>query len=320
MLPMDAKKNADSYSYPNGMLNSGYVGGVLRNPDPVNGICYIQQTRNENHMLPIAFDPKKTPLPRNIQEGDLIFAICHASGERKEDQRIVHMKSISFEQPNTMHLDKRFADDLLRKWGSLVHAAAKDSGTPDSIRKLEEQFGRSSDTQARLDSIDWRVLGLNKNATNTVRLAGFIQAKSLEQNRVGPDGKPLNDRLVVLLRQTKDPDKSIAIRWYSKNLRPLAEKLHRGIPISVSGEFRLDVKAIAPPDPDSGIAPVSSIPFIQAKDFPSPVAPGSDLIRVIPSWAAELFERPTQREVEASAPSSDAERQALFAAIQPSAT
>lgn len=45
MLPMDAKKNADSYSYPNGMLNSGYVGGVLRNPDPANGICYIQQTR-----------------------------------------------------------------------------------------------------------------------------------------------------------------------------------------------------------------------------------------------------------------------------------
>ena len=315
MLPMDAKKNADSYSYPNGMLNSGYVGGVLRKPG--DGICYIQQTRNENHMLPIYFDPKKTPLPRNIQEGDLIFAICHASGERTDDQRIVRMKSISFEQPNTMHLDKRFADDLLRKWGSLVHAAAKDSGTPDSIRKLEEQFGRQTDTQARLDSIDWRVLGLNKNATNTVRLAGFIQARNLERNRVGHDGKPLNDRLVVLLRQTKNPDHSIAIRWYSKNLQPLYDKLHRGIPISVSGEFRLDVKAVAPPDPDTGIAPVTAIPFIQAKDFPSPVTPGSDLIKVIPGWAAELFDRPTQREVEASAPTSDDERQRLFASIQP---
>jgi hypothetical protein len=28
---------------------------VLRNPG--NGLCFIQQTRNENHMLPIEFDP-----------------------------------------------------------------------------------------------------------------------------------------------------------------------------------------------------------------------------------------------------------------------
>ena len=28
---------------------------MLRNPG--NGLCFIQQTRNENHMLPIEFDP-----------------------------------------------------------------------------------------------------------------------------------------------------------------------------------------------------------------------------------------------------------------------
>ncbi|WP_432263243.1 hypothetical protein [Cupriavidus sp. TMH.W2] len=314
MLPMDAKKNADSYSYPNGMLNSGYIGGVLRKPG--DGICYIQQTRNENHMLPIEFDPKKTPLPRTIKEGDLIFAICHVLGDKVGDQRIVRLRSISFEEPNTMHMDKRYADDLLRKWGTLVHAAAKDTGVPESIRKLEEQFGRPEEVEKRLEAIDWRVLGLNRNATNNVRIAGFIQAKSLERNRFGAEGKPLNDRLVVLLRQTKDSDKCISIRWYGKNLQPLAEKLQRGIPIMVSGEFRLDVKAVDSPDPDSGIAPVSIVPYIQAKDFPAPVPPGSDHIKIIPTWAHELYDRqsrPAQQQQSGDAPTGQEERESLFA-------
>lgn len=312
MLPMDAKKNTDSYSYPNGMLNSGYIGGVLRKPG--DGICYIQQTRNENHMLPIEFDPKKTPLPRSIKEGDLIFAICHAIGDKQGDQRIVRMRSISFEEPNTMHLDKRFSDDLLKKWGTLVHEAAKDSGVPDSIRKLEEQFGRPDEVQKRLESIDWRVMGLNRNATNNVRVAGFIQAKSLERNRVGPEGKPLNDRLVVLLRQSKDADKCLSIRWYSNNLQPLADKLRRGLPIYVSGEFRLDVKAIGAPDPETGIAPVSVVPFLQAKDFPAPVTPDSDYIKIIPTWATELFDNPGQSPSKREKPEvSQADREALFA-------
>ncbi|AET95519.1 hypothetical protein BSFA1_81910 (plasmid) [Burkholderia sp. SFA1] len=319
MLPMDAKKNADSYSYPNGMLNSGYIGGVLRKPG--DGMCYIQQTRSENHMLPIEFDPKKTPLPRNLQEGDLVFAICHAFGDKEGDQRVVRLRSISFEQPNTMHMDKRYAEDLLRKWGTLVHEAAKDSGVPSSIKRLEDQFGRPDDTQKRLDAIDWRVMGLNRNATNNVRVAGFIQAKSLERNRVGPEGKPLNDRLVVLLRQTKDADKCLSIRWYGKNLQPLADKLQRGFAVSVSAEFRLDVKAIGAPDPETNIAPVSIIPFLQAKDFPAPVPPGSEFIKVIPAWAVELFEREARpvREAAATATSAetpaggDVDRTALFA-------
>ncbi|WP_425953140.1 hypothetical protein [Ralstonia pseudosolanacearum] len=318
MLPMDAKKNADSYSFPNGMLNSGYIGGVLRKPG--DGICYIQQTRNENHMLPIEFDPKKTPLPKSIKEGDLIFAICHAVGDMDGSQRIVRMRSISFEEPNTMHMDKRYTEDLLRKWNTVVHEAAKDSGIPDSIKKLQEQYGQPDEVSKRLEAIDWRVLGLNRNATNNVRLAGFIEAKSLERNRLGADGKPLNDRLVVLIRQTKDADKCISIRWYAKNLQPLAEKLHRGIPITVSGEYRLDVKAIDVPDPVSGIAPVASIPYIQAKDYPAAVKPGqTEYLKIIPAWAAELFDRqmrPAQQQE--AAPTAEAaaaadERTKLFA-------
>jgi hypothetical protein len=289
MLPMDAQRNTDAYSYPNGMLNAAYISGVLRKPE--EGLCYIQQTRNENHMLPITFDPKKTPLPRNMKEGDLVSAICHVEGEKQGDLRTVRLKSLKFDAPNVMHMDPRYVEDVYEKWKKAAHAAAPDSGIPDSIRALGDQItgdGRD-EVKPRVDTLDWRVLKLNVNSSNHVRLAGFIQAKSLEQKRVGVDGKPLNDRLIVLLRQTKDPDRCISLRWYSKNLQPLADRLRKGIGIKISGEFRLDVKAIGAPDPDTHIAPVSIVPYIMAKDYPTLALPGSEDIKVQPSWAYELY-------------------------------
>lgn len=308
MLPQDAKRNTDSYSFPNGMLNSGYIAGVLRNNDPVKGICYIQQTRSENHMLPIHYDPKKSPIPREIKEWDLIMAFVHADGAVEGENRIAKLKSIRFEAPNFMHLGDRFRDDFMKKWSSAVHAAAVDSGTPKSVTELQAMPGNEND--ARLDSFDWKVMDLNKNASNQIRIAGFIQAKSLERNRRHPvEGTPINDRLVVLIRQSKDSDQSIPVRWYGRNLQPLAEKLVRGMPIVVSGEFRIDVKALSLPDPDTQIAPVSKIPFIQAKDMPAPVSQDSGLIKIIPGWAAELFKSHGNGQTEKPA---DEDRAALF--------
>lgn len=310
MLPMDAKRNPDSYSYPQGMLNTGWIAGVLRKPG--DGICYIQQTRSENHMLPITFDPRKTPLPKDIKEWDLVMAYCHVIGGKDGDVRKATLKSIRFDAANTMHIDRNTAEALMRKWKAAVHEAAKDSGTPDVIKKLEEAHGEVSEQQ-RLDSFDWRVMQMNRNASNHIKLAGFIQAKSLERNRVGEGGKPLNDRLIVLLRQTEDSDKCIPIRWYSRNLEPIAKTLQRGMPISVSGEYRVDVKAIGAPDPETGIAPVSVTPYIQAKDVPSPVQPGSPMIKVIPAWAVELFAGVGAKEVSRRAESAVMDAEAVLA-------
>lgn len=300
MLPMDAKRNADSYSYPNGMLNSGWIVGVLRLPG--EGKCFIQQTASENHMLPVEFDPRQAPLPRDLKEWDLVMAYCHFIGARENDVRIVRAKSIRFESPNLMHMDKRFAEDVMRKWSVKVHAAAKDSGVPAAIEAVANVVGDVPAKEERMNSVDWRVLKLNKNATNTVQLAGFVQAKSLERNRVNAEGKPMNDRLVVLLRQTEDPDKSIPIRWYGRNLEPLANTLTRGLPIKVQGEYRLDVKALGAPDPESGIAPVSKLPYIEAKDFPGPVTPDSGLIKIAPFWVAEMLEMGTRKAPRREAP------------------
>lgn len=316
MLTMDAKKNADSYSYPNGMLNTGWIAGVLRNPDPANGICYIQQTGNENHMLPIEFDPRTSPLPRELKEFDLVMAYVHVTGAREGDQRLVRVKSIRFEAANAMHMSKEFAEALVKKWAAKVHDAAKNTGTPPAIQALAEQTG-PIDAQARIDSFDWKAMKLNQNASNHIKLAGFIEAKILEQNRTGAEGKPLNDRLIVLLRQTADADKSIAIRWYSRNLKPLADALTRGMPIVISGEYRLDVKAIGAPDPVTGIAPVSKLPYIQAKDMPQPVLPGKDdkggAIRVVPGWLSEMLTRDVQKQKSSPAAPSTSEASALFA-------
>lgn len=168
------------------------------------------------------------------------------------------------------------------------------------------------DNDARRDSFDWKAMELNKNASNQIRIAGFIQAKSLERNRKHPtDGTPINDRLVVLIRQSKDSDQSIPVRWYGRNLQPLAEKLARGMPIVVSGEFRIDVKALGMPDPETQVAPVSKTPFIQAKDMPAPVSPDSGHIKIVPGWAAELFKGHGTAQTEQPA---DQDRAALFGA------
>ena len=309
MLPQDAKRNPDSYSYPNGMLNSGYIAGVLRKNDPVNGICYIQQTKSENHMLPIHYDPKKSPIPREIKEWDLVMAYVHTEGMLDGENRIARVKSIRFEAPNFMHLGERFRDDFMKKWSVAVHAAATESQTPPSVEALSQLPSANNDE--RRDSFDWRTMELNKNASNQIKIAGFIQAKSLERNRKHPvDGTPINDRLVVLIRQSKDSDASVPVRWYGRNLQPLAEKLARGMPILVNGEYRVDVKVISMPDPVSGLAEVSKHPFIQAKDMPVPVAPDSGHIKIVPSWAHELFRGHGSQ----SAPEKvDEDRSALFA-------
>lgn len=306
MLTQDAKRNADSYSYPNGMLNTAWIAGVLRLPPDGSrdGLCFIQQTRNENHMLPIEYDPKSCPLPRELKDLDLVMAYCHVHGGRDGDQRIVRLKSIRFEAANVMHMDKNFGKALLAKWALHVHEAAKDSGMPASMQALSDAHGGVLDTAARLDSFDWAAMKMNQNAANTVKLAGFIEAKSLEQNRVSAEGKPMNDRMIILLRQTADPDSSIAIRWYSRNLAPLFDLLKRKMPIQVVGEFRLDVKANGPVDPVTKLAPVTKIPFIQAKDMPTPVQPGSDAIRVIPYWVQDMMKATSQQDetVSAAAP------------------
>jgi hypothetical protein len=252
------------------------------------------------------------------------MAYCHIVGGRANEQRICQLKSIRFEMANTMHMHKDFAHDLMRKWAAKVHSAAKDSGVPPAVESLEKEFGpvATQTSEDRASSFDWRVMQMNRNAANHVRLAGFVQAKSLERNRASPDGKPLNDRLVVLLRQTEDPDKCIPIRWYQRNLEPLANTLVRGMPIVVAGEFRLDVKAVSAPDPETGIAPVSKVPYIHAKDIPGPVQPDSGLIRIIPYWADELFQaygksgkgQPNGEQAPASAVATDADRSAIFAA------
>lgn len=115
----------------------------------------------------------------------------------------------------------------------------------------------------------------------------------------------------MLIRQSKDTDACIPVRWYGRNLQPLSEKLARGMPIIVNGEFRMDVKAISLPDGETGIAEVSKIPFIQAKDMPGPVLPDSGHIKIVPSWAAELFKG---HGTQAPQPKQgDAERSAMFA-------
>lgn len=310
MLPQDAKRNTDSYSYPNGMLNQGFIAGVLRCNDPAKGICYIQQTRAENHMLPIHYDPKKNPIPRDIKEWDLIMAYVHTEGGMQGEDRIAKVKSIRFESPNFMHMGQRFRDDMMKKWSKAVHAAAADTGIPASIEALGEIPTESADE--KLNSFDWKALELNKNASNQIKIVGFIQAKFLERNRKHPtEGTPLNDRLVVLIRQNKDSDACVPVRWYGRNLQPLSEKLARGMPIVVNGEFRMDVKAISLPDPETQIAEVSKLPFIQAKDLPGPVTPDSGLIKIVPAWAAELF-KPHGAQVSADK-SAGEDRNALFA-------
>lgn len=294
MLTNDMKRNPDSYSYPNGMLNSAWIGGVLRLPPngAKDGLCYIQKTRSENHMLPIHFDPRKSPLPHGMQEWDLVMAYCHVSCEWDGvAERIIKLTSILFEGANIMHMGAGFAEKMIAGWSAKVHPQAKDSGVPDSISELATSTGinlADPAPQTRIDSFDWKAAQMNQNATNRVRLAGFIEALSLEKNRMKGD-MPMNDRLTVLLRQTANPDKSIPIRWYGSNVEILYKKMVRSMPIIVDAEYMMDVKAIGPADPQSGLAPVSKLPYLKSKDVPQPATPSSRAIRVAPIWVSDLI-------------------------------
>jgi len=94
---MDARPNADSYSCPKGRLKAGLTASVPRLPDLAQCACRIQQTRRESRRLPIRFDAKTSPLPRDLKEWGLMMADCrvtdrHVIGGRAGDQRPMYLR------------------------------------------------------------------------------------------------------------------------------------------------------------------------------------------------------------------------------------
>ena len=325
-LPISARKNINSISYVEGMQNRAFQGGILVDVDREKGLLHLAQVRNANHRLPVEFDPIKTPLPKAAKEGDFIMATCHVFGRRvkgdtDQDERHVYMRAISFDEPNVMHFTPEQSERVKESWKKTPHPNAKDLGIPKAIQDLGQTTSKEVQIQTQLDDIDWRGLATNTNATNNVVVSGFVHVKSYETKRTGPEGQPLNDRLIVLLRQHGDPDKCITIRWYLRNLKPLADRIMRGLPISVVGQFKIDAKAIGAPDPEKGgEQKIHRIPYIQATDFPVLVLPDDPRIQQIPDWAHDLLDQDAlekaRNRIAKDAPEGDAEsvdRAAAFA-------
>lgn len=280
MLSQERMKVLDLFRFPNGMMNVAWIAGYMRYPS--ESMFYIQQTNNENLLLPV-YLKKKDRIPFNFEEYAPIRAICYSDGETVDNgERIAKMTVARIDIATVLDMPMDSAFEKIPPKGVVI----SDPRT-EGFRPFSGQNDKMSDS------------------SNMVWVAGFVQAAS---HRPASENK--RACCTVLIRQHEDEARSIPVRFYDKLAKPVYDRLMRGRAIQVVGHYRVDVKVIGEPDPETGIAPVAKFPYIECRENTPPGPATGKEIKVFPAWAEQMYAEFQAKRAEA-APKSRKEARAV---------
>ena len=120
-----------------------------------------------------------------------------------------------------------------------------------------------------------------------VEFAGFVASVFLEPAGVlKPDGTVTKGCLVMLMRQTKDKDDLVPIRFYGAKAEPFARRIQIGQPLKIEARLRVRLKNTGEPADANGILPVHKYLYVHATNIC--VANRRDITEE-PAWAKEMF-------------------------------
>lgn len=260
MLSMEQRQYSDSYQYRGGMLNIAYVSGFARMVSEHGG--YIQQTRNVNHWIPFTLD-RKDSMPGFVSEMGIIKVIGRVYGVKlPSGHRICVLKALRIERPSILEMPAERAWEL-----------SPPPGAP--VSDFEPKFGQHG-------------LPLTFRS-NDVRVAGFVSGVMLEKAGTPKDTGQVrsNDRLLILLQQTKNGDEAIPIRKYGRYTEANERLIRLGTPLFVNeSEIRIDVKSTGEKEEDGVIEKVTKHPFVQTRGQ-FKIATRAE-IQHQPDWAVKL--------------------------------
>ncbi len=271
MLPSNSQESSLSYAYVGGMLNVAYLTGFVRNPH-ANGFM-LQQTNNINHAIPITVEGKH----RKFREKEPVTVICHAYGLLNENRdRSMELKAIKVEVPTLLtmpgeiswnsKLPESMKDEEFKPFGNQWQGKIKSSLAENETDHVNEIFEA---TGGRFDN----TLGAS---SNSFRCAGFIEGYAMARDS---NGAVVDDCLTLLIRQHKDPERSIPVRLYGRYAKTYINHLSIGQPVRVDGQVRVNAKM----QEDGSLKLFTFVHTSQLRGSDQEVG-----IRYIPEWYADM--------------------------------
>jgi hypothetical protein len=268
MISIEQRRRDQLYQYRGGMLNAAWVAGTARGITPRGG--FIQQSNNLNQMIGFVMEQGDS-MPGSIREGDNLKVIGRIHSSREGAEPIVVLKVLALETPSIMDMPPREAWERALRQGT-----PSDSLRPQPIDHLETDDDANSMGKVRVADVG-----------NMVEFAGFVASVFLEPAGVlKPDGSITKGCLVMLMRQTKDKDDLVPVRFYGAKAEPFARRIQIGQPLKIEARLRVRLKNTGEPADANGILPVHKYLYVHATNIC--VANRRDITEE-PAWAKEMF-------------------------------
>lgn len=260
------------------MRNVCFISGLAREIGTRSG--YVLQTRNDNLKIPFVVDGNGT-IPSWVREGEPVKIVGRLTGavlkakngdELKEQHRVAVVKVLSFERPTILEMPAQECWEMsVARGAPTAPVTAKSYGLPHS------------------------------KSSNTVQVAGFVSGVIFRKAGV-PDaeGRRKGACLLVLIRQTKNPDEAIPVRVYGDKVTKEYERtLRLGTPVVITqGDLRVDVKETGGGEVE-GVAEVSKMPYIRSYGLHVATR---DHIQHQPDWAVQLAKQGREKKANSEAP------------------
>ena len=272
MISIEQRRRDQLYQYRGGMLNAAWVAGTARGITPRGG--FIQQSNNLNQMIGFVMEQGDS-MPGSIREGDNLKVIGRIHSSREGAEPIVVLKVLALETPSIMDMPPREAWERALRQGT-PSDSVRPQPIANSIDHLESDDDANSMGKVRVADVG-----------NMVEFAGFVASVFLEPAGVlKPDGTVTKGCLVMLMRQTKDKDDLVPIRFYGAKAEPFARRIQIGQPLKIEARLRVRLKNTGEPADANGILPVHKYLYVHATNIC--VANRRDITEE-PAWAKEMF-------------------------------
>ncbi len=272
MISIEQRRRDQLYQYRGGMLNAAWVAGTARGITQRGG--FIQQSNNLNQMIGFVMEQGDS-MPGSIREGDNLKVIGRIHSSREGAEPIVVLKVLALETPSIMDMPPREAWERALRQGT-----PSDSVRPQPIANSRDPL-ESDDDANSMGKVRVADVG------NMVEFAGFVASVFLEPAGVlKPDGSVTKGCLVMLMRQTKDKDDLVPVRFYGAKAEPFARRIQIGQPLKIEARLRVRLKNTGEPADANGILPVHKYLYVHATNIC--VANRRDITEE-PAWAKEMF-------------------------------
>lgn len=298
MLSRHQRNNMSQLSLRGGMRNVAFIAGTAHALDATGG--FILQNNNLNERIRFDLD-SSTTMPGWVQEGRPLKIICRiipkkvprifynedshsvqtAENPPSNDQVLVQtLRVLYFEKPSVFDMDPGKA------WRKTLRAGVPEAPALEIEKKdTDEEKAENNIVPEPVPTSLSHAVGRVYDNGNDVKIAGFVQQAIIER-KTGKDNDGKSNCLVLLVRQTEDPNDIVYVRCFTPKVDAVKNKIKPGTPLLISGKIRVQLKNTGRVNA-AGHHVVSVVQYVHAVVSGLGI-PDVDDIAFEPTWAKEI--------------------------------